>query len=349
MPLTTRHVHALSPSRPRCYIPNPPFDPDNKSHGVSRQGVSFSDCFLYTHLYTHPPALRTDIDTHHHRRSNTHPPTSTSMILTIDTHQPPTTHLKTATGFSSLLLDTQQPSSVYSDLFFFFFPHQHWHCTGGDPTGIWSKILYIFFLWCFVLFLSFWCRRWRGGCVVVMTIGNATIGRRRRRKRWNANVPYTLLYPVCLRGLPACLRDGKARGLGYPYIYIIIYQMLTLPPLLRVCFSSQRVSDDKRQAGCHTRWGHGSSWVMDTGVSSRSGGGRRWSSISWVLRRPPFGGGGLTCVCVCVFGRWGIKVTQIGRSPSPGLGIGSGLIGGLPVPGTYSGTYLRARRYSPRA
>lgn len=96
MPLTTRHVHALSPSRPRCYIPNPPFDPDNKSHGVSRHGVSFSDCFLYTHLYTHPPALRTDIDTHHHRRSNTHPPTSTSMILTIDTsttnHPPENRH-----------------------------------------------------------------------------------------------------------------------------------------------------------------------------------------------------------------------------------------------------------------
>lgn len=43
---------------------------------------------------------------------------------------------------------------------------------------------------------------------------------------------------------------------------------------------------------------------------------------------------------MCAFGRWGIKVTQIGRSPSPGLGIGSGLIGGPPpAPGTYSGTY----------
>lgn len=186
-----------------------------------------------------------------------------------------------------------------------------------------------------------------------MTIGNATIERRRRRKRWNANVPYTLLYPVCLRGLPACLRDGKARGLGYPYIYIIIYQMLTLPPLLRVCFSSQRVSDEKRQAGCHTRWGHGSSWVIMGHGYRGLVSVWRWSSVVvdflGSAPAPIWRGRSHMCVCVCVFGRWGIKVTQIGRSPSPGLGIGSGLIGGLPVPGTYSGTYLRARRYSPRA
>ena len=63
---------------------------------------------LYTHLYTHLPALRTGIDTITDG-ANTHPPTSIAITINHTTPQPPPV---------SLLPNNQQPSSVHPNLSF---------------------------------------------------------------------------------------------------------------------------------------------------------------------------------------------------------------------------------------
>lgn len=150
--------------------------------------------------------------------------------------------------------------------------------------------------------------------------------------------------------LPACLPAGwqgeeRFRISIYPYHHISdVYTTYLAPSLLQFAKGLRW----KRQSGCHTRrgrpWGieHGSK-----GLNLGSGGGRRWSSVSWVLRRPPSGGEDcLTCVGIRDIGMKSDADWTVVPVRSPGLGIGSGLIG-APARSRYLFGYLRARAYIP--
>lgn len=133
--------------------------------------------YTYTSIY-HPPTLWTDIDTTTDGGTITHPPTS----LTIDTHDQ--NHATPKPPPVSLLFSStpnNQPSSVHSDLFFFFFfcPTSalalHWRRPDRDlvenPVYFPSLVFRLVF---FVTLVSAVVAGRRVvGCVVVMTIGYA--------------------------------------------------------------------------------------------------------------------------------------------------------------------------------
>lgn len=111
---------------------------------------------FYIHIYT--PTCPSDGHRHTSSLREQHLPSGLDLGHPHPRHSCTTNHTTPKPPPVSLLLSStpDNPLLYIQTCSSFFPPHQHWHCTGGDPTGIWSKILYIFFLWClFLFFLTF--------------------------------------------------------------------------------------------------------------------------------------------------------------------------------------------------
>lgn len=86
---------------------------------------------------------------------------------------------------------------------------------------------------------------------------------------------YTIL--SCLFPWPLCRIAETSQGWDISIYLYIIYQMFTLPILLRVCFSSQKVTgNEKGMLMTRDEAGHGSRGLILVW---------RWW-LSWILRRP---------------------------------------------------------------